>query len=123
MKHKFLQEDDSAFDVKGNEIYANFAPWLAGLEGSSSGTLSESTFFNQGKHNPTSVQSLAGSTVAVSTGGITINLVFDAAAMAAPSSFRAGIVQAATLLAQTITDKITVNLAIDYSGTGGGAAA
>jgi len=121
MKHKFLHEDDS-FDAVGNEIYANFAPWLAGNAGNPSGLLQESAFFNQGSA-PTSGASLAGSTIAVTTGGITINLVFDAAAMAAPDSFRAGIVQAATILAQTISDRITVNLAIDYSGTGGGAAA
>src|SRR5216683_3477177 len=63
------------------------------------------------------------SLVAVTSGGITINLLFDAAAMAAPASFRAGIQQAAGILAATISDKITVNLIIDYSGTGGGAAA
>jgi len=39
------------------------------------------------------------------------------------SEFPAGIQQAATILAGTISDKITVNLIIDYSGTGGGAAA
>lgn len=55
--------------------------------------------------------------------GFTINLEFDAAAMAAPASFRAGIEEAASILAATITDPITVNLNIDYSGTGGGAAA
>ena len=43
--------------------------------------------------------------------------------MAAPASFRAGIEQAASLLSSSITNKITVNLQIDYSGTGGGAAA
>ena len=65
-----------------------------------------------------------GSVVAeTSGGGITINLVFDAAAMAAPASFRAGIEQAASILSATITNKITVNINIDYSGTGGGAAA
>ena len=48
---------------------------------------------------------------------------FDAAAMAAPASFRAGIEQAASILSATITNKITVNINIDYSGTGGGAAA
>ena len=65
-----------------------------------------------------------GSVVAVtSSAGFTINLIFDAAAMAAPSSFRAGIEQAASILSATITDKITVNIKIDYSGTGGGAAA
>jgi len=77
---------------------------------------------NQGTA-PTAGSSLAGSTVSVTTGGITINLLFDAAARAAPANFRAGIVQAATILAGTISDKITVNLVIDYSGTGGGAAA
>src|SRR4051812_44459772 len=61
--------------------------------------------------------------VVMTTGGITINLLFDAAAMAAPASFRAGIQQAASLLTAAISDKITVNIKIDYSGTGGGAAA
>ena len=61
--------------------------------------------------------------VVMTTGGITINLLFDAAAMAAPASFRAGIQQAASLLTTAISDKITVNIKIDYSGTGGGAAA
>jgi hypothetical protein len=64
-----------------------------------------------------------GSVVAETAGGITINLLFDAAAMAAPASFRAGIQQAAAILAANISDKITVNLQIDYRGTGGGAAA
>ena len=59
----------------------------------------------------------------MTSGGITINLLFDAAAMAAPASFRAGIQQAASLLTAAISDKITVNIKIDYSGTGGGAAA
>jgi serralysin len=65
-----------------------------------------------------------GSVVAKTSGsGITINLEFDAAAMAAPASFRAGIEQAASMLSAAISDKITVNLNIDYSGTGGAAAA
>ena len=65
-----------------------------------------------------------GSVVAeTSSSGFTINLIFDAAAMAAPASFRAGIEQAASILSATITNKITVNIGIDYSGTGGGAAA
>jgi serralysin len=64
-----------------------------------------------------------GSVVAETSGGLTINLIFDAAAMAAPASFRNGIEQAAAIRSATITDKITVNLNVDYSGTGGGAAA
>ena len=66
----------------------------------------------------------AGSVVAeTSSTGFTVNLIFDAAAMAAPQSFRTGIEEAATILSETITNKITVNINIDYSGTGGGAAA
>src|ERR1700686_4072496 len=58
-----------------------------------------------------------GSVLAVtSSGGFTINLIFDAAAMAAPASFRAGIQQAASILSNAITNKITVNINIDYSG-------
>src|SRR3954452_20177420 len=68
-------------------------------------------------------QSGPTSTVSMAEGGITINLLFDAAAMAAPASFRAGIQQAASLLTAAISDPITVNIKIDYSGTGGGAAA
>ena len=68
-------------------------------------------------------QSGPTSTVSLVAGGITINLLFDAAAMAAPASFRAGIQQAASLLTAAISDPITVNIKIDYSGTGGGAAA
>jgi hypothetical protein len=48
---------------------------------------------------------------------MTFDLVFDAAAMAAPASFRTGIEQAAALLSATISNKITVNINIDYSGT------
>jgi Ca2+-binding RTX toxin-like protein len=64
-----------------------------------------------------------GSTIAISSGGLTIDLKYDAAAMAAPSSFRAGIEQAARIITSAITDTITVDINIDYSGTGGGAAA
>jgi hypothetical protein len=58
--------------------------------------------------------------VAVTSGGITFNLTFDSAA---PSSFRAGIVQAASLLTAAISDQITLNLSIHYTnvGTNGGA--
>ena len=62
-------------------------------------------------------------TDSISAGGITINLQYTTAAANAPASFRAGIEQAATLLANAITDQITVNIGIDYKGTGGGAAA
>jgi hypothetical protein len=67
-----------------------------------------------------------GTTVTVHTGGITFNLLFDAASSAstaAASSFRAGLIQAASILSSAFSDQITVNISIQYSGTGGGAAA
>ena len=116
MRHSH-DEDGDFFGHLGGDIYSTSAPWMGDRPGNPSGQLSS---VNQGS---TGISSASGSTVAVTSGGITIDLLFDNAAMAAPASFRAGIIQAATILAGTITDKITVNLIIDYSGTGGGAAA
>ncbi len=76
---------------------------------------------NQGTTSKTAAGST--STAVVAAGGITFDLKFDAAATAAPQSFRDGIEKAASILSSLISDKITVNLNIDYSGTGGGAAA
>ena len=57
------------------------------------------------------------------SGNFAINLEFDAAAMAAPASFRTGIEQAASLLADAISvpDPITINLQIEYNEDGIGA--
>lgn len=65
----------------------------------------------------------ATSFIATGSNGFKINLVWDSAALAAPAAFRTGIEKAAQLLANEFTDKITVDIKIDYSGTGGGAAA
>jgi hypothetical protein len=61
---------------------------------------------------------IATSAAAATGGGFHINLIWDAAALAAPASFRAGIQQAANLLQSAISDPITVNINIHYSGTG-----
>ena len=105
----------------------DFFPWAGNGGGSpfasnpvetlaSPALTSEAVLSSSAQSGPTSV-------LAMTSGGITINLLFDAAAMAAPASFRAGIQQAASILTAAISDKITVNIKIDYSGTGGGAAA
>jgi hypothetical protein len=52
-----------------------------------------------------------------------INLVLDAAAQGAPLAVRNIWQQAANMIASMCTDNITVNLNVDYSGTGGGASA
>ncbi|MBG1232234.1 NF038122 family metalloprotease [Aestuariivirga litoralis] len=101
------------FVSHGDHVMAQGAPWQAGHD-----------YSHAGKADGLGAAlGAAGTFAAVSSGGITFNLLFDAAAAAAPQSFRDGIAQAALLLANVITDKITVNLNIDYSGTGGGAAA
>ncbi|RXH08746.1 hypothetical protein EAS56_27925 [Bradyrhizobium guangzhouense] len=97
-----LVSDDPFYTVVGNSIQGSYIPATSG--GSTGGSA------------PNSVMS-------VTSGGITINLVLDAAAQAAPASFKNGLQQAVAILAANITDKITVNINIDYSGTGGGAAA
>src|SRR5260370_28048973 len=123
------QPEENISNNFGNEMYASFIPLAASDAGNSlaSTVLGLSpipAFWNQGTSSTfTLTQAAANSGVAVTSGGAAINLLYDAAAMAAPASFPAGIQQAASILAGTISDKITVNLAIDYSGTGGGAAA
>lgn len=97
-----LLSDDPFYTVAGNSIQGSYIP------ASSGGTTAGST---------------AGSVMSVTSGGIVINLILDAAAQAAPASFKNGLQQAVAILAANITDKITVNINIDYSATGGGAAA
>ena len=137
MKSKFatdpLDASDGFFNPDGAGVYANFFP--AAGEGAENRSPGGSPLISP-TQTPTipaeaveaqSVQDGSGgpgSVVAETSGsGLTINLLFDAAAMAAPQSFRNGIEQAASILAATITNKTTVNIQIDYSGTGGGAAA
>jgi len=142
MKSKLISDPLDPFDnplnMDGAEVYTNFFPAsIYPAPGYASGSPStgspplilppltptlpaesvEAQAAQNGSGGPGSVVAETSST------GFTINLEFDAAAMAAPASFRAGIEQAASILSATITNKITVNLNIDYSGTGGGAAA
>ncbi|MCK1393564.1 NF038122 family metalloprotease, partial [Bradyrhizobium sp. 1] len=95
-------DDDLIYSVLDNKISGSYIP-----TGSSSDTDA----------------STPGAVISATSGGIKINLVLDAAAQAAPPSFKNGLQQAAAILAANITDQITVNIKIDYSGTGGGAAA
>ncbi|MCG2630721.1 VCBS repeat-containing protein [Bradyrhizobium sp. WYCCWR 13023] len=95
--------DNSFYTIVGDRIQGSYIP--AASAGSASGGTT------------------TGSVLSVTAGGIIINLVLDAAAQAAPASFKSGLQQAVAILAANITDKITVNINIDYSGTGGGAAA
>jgi len=98
-----LISDDPFYTVVGDSIHGSYIPASSG--GSTTGG------------------STSGSVMSVTSGGISINLILDAAAQAAPTSFKNGLQQAVAILAANITDKITVNIKIDYSGTGGGAAA
>ncbi|WMT72578.1 NF038122 family metalloprotease [Bradyrhizobium sp. Ash2021] len=131
MKSRFITDpqdpSDSFLYTAGAEIYTRFSspaghdggkpPASTPVEIPSTPALTSEAVESLG------AQSGATTTVSLTGGGITINLLYDAAAMAAPASFRAGIQQAAAILTSTISDQITVNIKIDYSGTGGGAAA
>src|ERR1700737_3738843 len=132
MKTRFvtdLQDPAEGFlSTAGAEVSTNFFPPAAPRGGSPLGVgdgavkipltalASEAVISSTAQSGPTIVTSMTA-------GGITINLLFDAAAMAAPKGFRDTIQQAASLLTASISDKITLNIKIDYSGTGGGAAA
>ncbi|HMG77731.1 MAG TPA: NF038122 family metalloprotease, partial [Xanthobacteraceae bacterium] len=52
-----------------------------------------------------------------------INLELDTAAQAAPAAVKAIWQEAANIIGSMFTDNITINLSVDYSGTGGGASA
>ena len=107
MRSKSTQDDvlsdDPFYTVVGNNIQGSYFPDTAGTTPGATTT--------------------TGSVMSVNEGGITINLILDAAAQAAPASFKSGLQQAVSIMAANITDKITVNINIDYSGRGGGAAA
>src|SRR4051812_42995984 len=116
------QGEDEDFNAVGGEIFATFSPWASWLnDGNPFAPLAAPMLSAAVAGSGTTTSIDLGSAVAVTSGGITINLLYDAAALAAPASFRAGIQQAVSILAAAISDKITVNLKIDYSGTGGGA--
>ena len=50
---------------------------------------------------------------------LTINLIYDADALAAPQSFRDGMQAAADMLESAFDDKITINIAVGYGEFGG----
>src|SRR5216684_3312383 len=127
MRSRFVTDPQDPADgfvsTAGAEVYTIFQP-SAGNGGASAPVETHLTpALTSEAVESSSAQSGPITLVALTSGGIIINLLFDAAAMAAPASFRAGIQQAASLLTAAISDQITVNIKIDYSGTGGGAAA
>ncbi|MCI4679676.1 NF038122 family metalloprotease [Rhodoblastus acidophilus] len=66
--------------------------------------------------------SQAPSAPAASSGSVAhlvINAIYDAAALAAPASFRDGIQAAINILEAAIIDPITLNIAVDYGTFGG----
>ena len=51
--------------------------------------------------------------------GLTINLIYDASALAAPQSFRDGMQAAANMLEAAFNDNIVINIAVGYGEFGG----
>src|SRR4051812_20362874 len=116
-----IEDDD--FNVVGGEIFATYSPWASWLNDGNPFAPTATKLLPTGADGSAGTPGDPGSVVAVTSGGITINVIYDTAALAAPASFRAGIQQAVAIMASAISDKITVNIKIDYSGTGHGAAA
>src|SRR5437879_4642067 len=79
----FAPSDDPFFSVEGDHIRATYIPNAVNIGG-------QQYFPANGGVVPAAA-STPGSVIAVSANGFTINLLFDAAAMAAPASFRAGV--------------------------------
>src|SRR3979409_1184573 len=130
MKSKFIMDlqdpSDGLFNAAGAEVHTNFFPAAGfGSKDPFGGGAVPIPFLALTGEAQAALSAQSGPTTVttMTSGGITINLLFDAAAMAAPQSFRDAIQQAAAVLTAAISDKITVNIRIDYSGTGGGAAA
>jgi serralysin len=129
MKSKFIMDlqdpSDGLFNTAGAEVHTNFFPAAGfGSKDPFGGGAVPIPFLALTGEAQAALSAQSGPTTVttMTSGGITINLLFDAAAMAAPQSFRDAIQQAAAVLTAAISDKITVNIRIDYSGTGGGAA-
>jgi hypothetical protein len=114
------EHDD--FNVIGGEIFATFSPWASWLSDGNPFAPAPAILL-PATADGSAAQGNVDSTVAVTSGGITINLIYDTAALNAPQGFRDGIQKAVAIMASAISDKITVNIKIDYSGTGRGAAA
>jgi hypothetical protein len=124
MKSKFITDPLDPFDkgfpnTDGPELSTNFSPSAGHCNPPGNGPVAipSNPALTSEAVAASSAQSGSTSTVSMTAGGITINLLFDAAAMAAPASFRAGIQQAASLLTAAISDKINVNMKLDYSGS------
>src|ERR1700730_2092814 len=129
MKSRFITDPhdpfDSLLDSAWDQIYASFSSPHNDSSGNPSAStpvaipptaLTDEAIQAQNAQSGSSTFTLAAAT----SGGITINLLFDSAAMAAPAGFRGGIEQAASILTGAISDKITVNLMINYRGQRGG---
>jgi hypothetical protein len=127
MKSRYITDlqdtADGFLTTVAAEVYTNFFPSSVENFGSRLGEILAHPALTSEAVAASSAQSGPTSVVSLTTGGIIINLLFDAAAMAAPAYFRTAIQQAASILTGAISDHITVNIMIDYSGTGGGAAA
>src|ERR1700682_3186842 len=123
MKSRFITDlqdtADGFLTTVAAEVYTNFFPSVENFGsrlGDALGEILAHPALTSEAVAASSAQSGPTSVVSLTTGGIIINLLFDAAAMAAPAYFRTAIQQAASILTGAISDHITVNIMIDYSG-------
>ena len=109
----------------------NFPPITQYTHVTSSSSYSEPIWLNNsfgansgaGLPTPTPGAAAPAPTLVGTAGGFQINLIWDTTVSTAPATFQAGIIQAAQLLCNSISNNIVLNIGITCSGTGGGASA
>lgn len=109
----------------------NFPPITQYTHATSSSIYSEPIWLNNsfganagsGLPTPTPGAAAPAATLVGAAGGFQINLIWDTTVSTAPATFQAGIIQAAQLLCNSISNNIVLNIGITCSGTGGGASA
>ncbi len=103
-------------NLSTSQAYSDYSNpiWLA----TSSTSNSSSTLPALSLASTTPTPTLVGT-----AGGLQINLVWGSNVSGAPATFQAGIIKAAQMLCDALSNKVVLNINISYTGTGGGAGA
>ena len=101
-------------NLSTSQAYSDYSNpiWLA----TSSTSNSSSTLPALSLASTTPTPTLVGT-----AGGLQINLVWGSNVSGAPATFQAGIIKAAQMLCDALSNKVVLNINISYTGTGGGA--
>ena len=123
-----LKKENDASELLNSGANRNYSSnqinsYIPYTSSNNNGSFYSSLFYASTKSSSASSPSVIAAASVVHTitnGGLSFNLTYI---QTCPQSFMDGIENAAKLITAAISDKITINLNINYSGTGGGAAA